>query len=362
MPLFTPDFNEIRQTLLRDLQNLRADADVGPDSDYFVRASSVACAVEGLYQHQSWIARQIFPDTADRDYLEQHARIRGLTRKPAVAARGRLRLSGNAGAQSPLPLQLRIGEQLYATPAQDENGQPLRIALDAQGAAVVPLRAAAPGAAGNLPGETAAELMQAPAGLSSRAAVLDMSGGADEEDDAALLERLLDLIRRPPAGGNRHDYRRWALEVPGVHAAYVYPLRREPGTVDVVITAKNALPGQDLIRQVQARIDELRPVTASNSLVLAPTERAVDVVAALSLDGVGPAAFQPQLEAALAGFFAGLAPGERLVRSRLEALISDLPGVVDRQLISPAANVEPANDKDKVEWLRLGKVSTRGLA
>ena len=60
MPLSTPDFETIRGALLRDLQNLRADADVGPDSDFFVRASSVASAVEGLYQHQSWIARQIF--------------------------------------------------------------------------------------------------------------------------------------------------------------------------------------------------------------------------------------------------------------------------------------------------------------
>ena len=91
MPLSTPDFETIRGALLRDLQNLRADADVGPDSDFFVRASSVASAVEGLYQHQSWIARQIFPDSADRDYLEQHARVRG----SAASRRWRPRVSSS---------------------------------------------------------------------------------------------------------------------------------------------------------------------------------------------------------------------------------------------------------------------------
>ncbi|VEB40070.1 Uncharacterized homolog of phage Mu protein gp47 [Chromobacterium violaceum] len=124
MPLSTPDFASIRDTLLRDLQNLRADADIAPDSDYFVRASSVASAVEGLYQHQSWIARQIFPDTADSEYLEQHARLRGIVRKPAAAASGTLRISGNAGAVVSGSLQLRIGEQLYATPPPIRTAAP----------------------------------------------------------------------------------------------------------------------------------------------------------------------------------------------------------------------------------------------
>ncbi|UGA39908.1 baseplate J/gp47 family protein [Chromobacterium haemolyticum] len=126
MPLSTPDFETIRGALLRDLQNLRADADVGPDSDFYVRASSVASAVEGLYQHQSWIARQIFPDSADRDYLEQHARVRGLSRKPPVAAKGLLQLSGNPGAGFAAGLKVRLGEQLYTTQAGgqlDVDGQ-----------------------------------------------------------------------------------------------------------------------------------------------------------------------------------------------------------------------------------------------
>lgn len=351
-PLLT--MTQIRADMLRDIRNLRPEADVGPDSDYFIRASSVASAVEGLYQHQAWMVRQIFPDTADHDYLLLHARLRGLAPKPAVTASGRMLLRGNPGSPIPAGVQGKWGDQLYISREAGRIGDGGTLTLAAA--------AMQAGLAGNAPDDARLELLAPPPGVQSTAVLTEMRGGVEEESDAELLVRLLDLIRRPPAGGNVHDYRRWALEVPGVHAAYVYPLRREPGTVDVVITAKNALPGQDLIRQVQARIDELRPVTASNSLVLAPTERAVDVVAALSLDGVGPAAFQPQLEAALAGFFAGLAPGERLVRSRLEALISDLPGVVDRQLISPAANVEPANDKDKVEWLRLGKVSARGLA
>lgn len=353
MPLSTPDFETIRGALLRDLQNLRADADVGPDSDFYVRASSVASAVEGLYQHQSWIARQIFPDSADRDYLEQHARVRGLGRKPPVAAKGLLQLGGNPGAGFAAGLKVRLGEQLYTTQA---GGQ-----LDVDGQARVAVAADLPGLAGNVPAGTVAELMAAPSGLASRVSFASMDGGVDEEDDAALLARLLELIRRPPAGGNRHDYRRWALEVPGVSAAYVYPLRRGLGTVDVVITAQDSLPSADTLAAVQAHIEDLRPVTAKNCLVLAPTPRPVDIEVALTVDGTTVQAVTEPLRQVLAAHFSSLAPGSKLYKSRLEALISDLPGVVDRQLLSPADNIAPTVNEKTVEWLRLGKLTVRGM-
>lgn len=76
------------------------------------------------------------------------------------------------------------------------------------------------------------------------------------------MARLLDLIRRPPAGGNKYDYRRWALEVDGVTAAYVYPLRRGLGMVDIVITSAAGLPSAEIIAATQAHIDDQRPVTA----------------------------------------------------------------------------------------------------
>jgi uncharacterized phage protein gp47/JayE len=55
------------------------------------------------------------------------------------------------------------------------------------------------------------------------------------ESDSDLLARLLDYIRRPPAGGNQYDYVKWALEITNVEAAYCYPIAQGLGTVDVVI-------------------------------------------------------------------------------------------------------------------------------
>ena len=143
--------------------------------------------------------------------------------------------------------------------------------LDAAGVATVAIAANVAGTAANLPAGSQATLMAAPAGVSSQVLLASMSGGVEAESDAELLARLLELIRRPPAGGNRYDYRRWALEVPGVSAAYVYPLRRGLGTVDVVVTSAGGLPssshrggGTGVYRRRAAGDGQERPGTGTH--------------------------------------------------------------------------------------------------
>ena len=57
------------------------------------------------------------------------------------------------------------------------------------------------------------------------------------ETDADYLARILEYIRRPPAGGNQYDYIKWAKEVDGVAQAFCVPLGQGLGTVDVIILA-----------------------------------------------------------------------------------------------------------------------------
>lgn len=353
MPFTVPTFLDIRTALLRDIANLLPEADTGPDSDFFVRSSSVASAVEGLYQHQSWIVRQIFPDTADSEYLELHARVRGLSRKPAVSAAGLVRFTGMPGTTVPLGQAFRTDSQLYVTTATG--------VLDSSGQIDLPASAQIAGTDGNLEPDTVVDLSAVPAGIDSQATIIEMTGGTAQETDAALLARLLELIRRPPAGGNKYDYRRWALEVPGVSAAYVYPLRRGLGTVDVVITADGDLPSMETIAAVQTHIDEMRPVTAKDCLVLAPTPLPVDILVKVSLTGLTLAQATQQIETLLGGYFGLLAPGETALRSRIEALISDMSGVVDRVLINPATNIIPTVDERLIEWPQLGAVEVQLL-
>lgn len=350
MAYLTPDAEKIRADLLRDLKNQLPDADIAPDSDYFVRASSVASVAEGLYQHQAWVVRQIFPDTSDSDYLALHARTRGLKKKPPTTAKGLAGISGSPGSVLPAGSQIR-GESLAVTTTAD-------VKLTA-GTADVPVSSIQSGVSGNLDTPVMAELVSAPIGINGRVVVKSLAGGTDEESDGELLDRLLDIIRRPPAGGNRYDYRRWAMEVPGVSSAWVYPIRRGAGTVDIAITSAGGLASDEIIRNVQAHIDDVRPVTARNALVLSPQLRRIDFDVIVKAEGVTLEQLRPDVERTIRDAMARIAPGQPLIRSNIETLISLLPGVTDRTIVTPAANVIAQVDGKRLEWLLPGVISVR---
>ncbi len=160
------------------------------------------------------------------------------------------------------------------------------------------------------------------------------------ENDAAYLARLLDYIRRPPAGGNKYDYEKWAEEVDGVHAAYAFPLAQGAESVDVVIVANAAttgseIPSQALIDAVATYIEDVRPVGARFVRVLAPTVVLQDV----TMTGVGSAlaaAVQADIEAYLTGF----EPGQALYLPQLSARATE-NGVANPVISVPAATVTP---------------------
>lgn len=341
---------EVRDAILRDRQNLQPDADVAEDSDNYVRASSVGSAVEGLYEHQLWVARQIFPDTADNDYLLLHARLRGMDLKPAVAASGTVLITGspNIPFGSGLSAKYADGTEYVTT----ESGT-----TDASGNATVSASAVVVGAAGTREDGDVLMLTVPPPNINAAATVVSLTGGTDVETYPSLLARLLAKIRRPAAGGNKYDYWQWAMDVAGVTAAYVYPLRRGLGTVDVVIASNGGLPSDEVVMAVQNHIDDQRPVTAKNHFTLKPTIKAYDVTAAVQLDGVTLEAAQAAVEAALAAYDGVIAPGDTAIRTRIGAAISDTTGIKDYSLTLPATNVVPTVDSTVVEWCRLGIVT-----
>lgn len=351
MSYTVPTFEEIRAAYLRDLQNLLADVSTDVDSDYYVRASAIASAIDGLYAHQLWIVKQIFPDTADSDYLVLHAALHGLTRKAATRAVGTVRFTGTAGAAVPAGTEGATGDGIaYVTTEA--------AVLDDEGTVDVPSRASSAGADGNLDAETELTLTSAPSGVDAMALVIDMLGGTDAETDASLLERLLEALRNPPSGGNAADYKRWALEVDGVTQAWVYPLRRGIGTVDVAVASSGGLPSASLLADVQSHVDEVRPATVKELWAVSPTEVPVDVTAAVRISGATLDQVQARVESALAEYFADMEPGDTVYRSRLEAIITDIPGVVDRELTAPAASVDTTTAlPGGIEWPRLGTVT-----
>ena len=331
---------------MRDLVSLQPNADTSTDSDNYIRASVLASCAVGQYAHQAWVLRQFFPDTADTAYLERHCNLRGIRRKNATYASGTATASGVAGSVITAGAQIKSGDVFYTTQTD--------ATMDATGTATVDIIATAAGAVYNQTNQSA-QFMAAPNGVATDLILIESVGGTDQETDAALLSRLLELLRRPAAGGNKYDYKNWALSVDGVSSAYVYPLRRGLGTVDIVITSAGNVPSDEIVAATQAYIDSVRPVTAKNSLVIKPDVTLVNIHAAVKLSGTTLASATADIQAALQEYFSAIQPGDGIIASQLEAVISDVSGVIDRNMTVPAGNMD-ADMESKIEWFMLGDV------
>ena len=183
------------------------------------------------------------------------------------------------------------------------------------------------------------------------------------ETDQDYLGRILQRIRKPPAGGNQYDWGAWtkydqndnpiyATGISGttgiwVEDATVIPNAQGPGTVDVVlmpndITYLGTTGMQDLVNLATASVDVQRPVTASTYRVLATTRRAGAVSISVQALTSTTVLDTDTMEADIQALFDDLKPGDPVYRSQLAAVcIND--GAINATVVAPSIDLIASN-------------------
>lgn len=300
-------------------------------------ARAEAGAVHSLYGYLDYIARQALPDTAEDEFLLRWAAIwLPDGRKPATFATGTnaVQVTGTPGKGMPAGTVFQRSDGVLFTTTQE-------ILLGGT-TATVSVKANAAGAAGNTVPGVALGLLQPVEGFSSSAVVVapGIIGGVDQETPQALQARLIRRIQQPPQGGSESDYVAWALEVPGVTRAKVYPMQLGLGTVTVIIwnddVSTGFIPDPAVVAAAKAHIEEKAPVTADVTVV-APTSYLVNMSIALSPDNLSTRA---AVTAELGDLFLrDSEPGGTIPISKIREAVSISSGVLDSQVLVPTTNI-----------------------
>lgn len=301
-------------------------------SNVAVFAKAFGGAAHMLHGHLDYLSRQIIIDTAEAEYLERYAVIWGLARKPADFARGSLDFTGIDGSVIPAGTILQRVDGVEYTVDDDVTV--------ASGVASVAVTCSSSGDSGNAETGTVLTLGSPISGITSDGTVdaSGLVGGIDSESDDALRDRLLTRIQNPPRGGAETDYQIWATSIEGVSRAFIFPLLLGAGTVSVYIVndeATDPIPGSAKVAEVQAYLDDVKPVTAQ-VYVFAPTPVAIDPEIQIYPD-------TPAIRSAITEELRAYLKREAEVngtirRSQLSEAISGAAGEVDHVLVSPAAN------------------------
>lgn len=303
-----------------------------------VLARVLAGGLWGLQGYAEWLDRQKWPDLCEAEYLDWHGARWDVTRKAAQQASGTVSFTGADGTAVPIGTTVQRADGVqYVTQAAG---------LIAAGAALVGVVAVDAGAAGNALVGAAVNLTSPIAGVNAVAtATTALAGGSDLEADEAYRARILLRVRAVPHAGAKHDYERWALEVPGVTRAWVFPLEDGDGTVTVRFVRDgdpSLIPDAAEVAAVQAYIDSLRPVTAAVTVV-APAEQVINYTIDLLPDTADiRAAVEEELDNLTRS--TDNMPGGTILVSHIREAISTAVGETDHVLTAPLADVVlPAN-------------------
>lgn len=305
--------------------------------DMALRLRAAAVQLEALWVQADFTLRQSLPQTATGTYLDDHAQVRGLVRGAASRAKGSVRFY----LTSALADDLTIPAGVTCAAASETAFVTTEAVTVAAGAlfADAAAEAAEAGTGGNVPAGSVTWMPQPPTGVSRCANPAAFSGGAAEESDDDLRERVLESYRTLPNGANAAYYRARALAVDGVAAAAVLPKARGLGTVDVSVSAPGGLPSDALVAAVQSALDAEREICVDIA-VSAPEAVTVDVAAALQPEsGSAFATVKSAAEAALTAYFTGERLGEDVLRVRLADILYSVPGVRNYTLSAPAADL-----------------------
>lgn len=297
----------------------------------FVLANVNAGAANGLYGFLSFIFEQVFPDTAEAEFLDRWASIWGVTRNQAVQATGTVTFTGTDPTNIPAGTEVQRddGETFTVDVGGNLSGGTIDLAVTAVDA----------GADGNTAALIFVELVT-PIPLVNSVATVAAGGlidGVDADTDAQLLARLLARIQDPPQGGAEADYEAFVLDAGiGVDRVFVSALEDGAGTVTVRFTIPDTgtgvlntpvlvIPSAGTRTAGVAAIEDGRPVTAVVT-VPDPAIVADEITMTLSITPDTAAIRQAVKDQLDALWFRDAIPGGTVANSRIREAVSAATG------------------------------------
>ncbi len=342
------DVDTIHARMLKDLPD-NIDQTEGGFAYDMTRPSAIekSYAMEAL----NTVVQIMFPEWATGSFLDLHARRCGISRKPAVASTGYVRVTGTTNVliaknfvfctpATPISYSLRFLATEAVTLELDAGSE------DGRYIGIVPVKCAETGTVGNVPKDSVVLMAVPLPGITEVTNPKAMGTGAEEEMDDELRERIMEIDRSRETSyiGNDNDYKRWAKQVEGVGSAAVIRewMGKGTGTVKVLIIDADGNPAsQALIDKVYTHImgaaDEpdqrIAPIGAVLT-VATSVAMEIGITAEVILeDGYTIETVTSAFRSALTKYFDEAKEEKMLRYTRVGSTLSETPGVMDyRQL------------------------------
>lgn len=287
-------------------------------------------------------------------YLDYHAESYGLRRRGSVAASGEVSVTGSPGTVIPQGF-------LFAVPARGSSPAIAfsandTVTLDYNGEATVQVTCTQTGLIGNVAADTIVIMVSPIEGISGITNAEMLTGGAENEADNVLRERIREYLKtiNVSFAGCDADYKRWSMELDSVGSVTVIPEWDGAGTVKVVVLDRNFAPANaailnevyDHIVSPDNRDNRLAPIGATVT-VAAPTTKQIAISFSISVEpGADLEEIRESIRSAVTAY---IHSGTDIIRyAKIGSIILGTDGVTDYsdlELNGDTENVAVAPDE-----------------
>lgn len=317
---------------------LPADIDMSPGGHAYNLTIATALVVSEVCEFVlPEVINLIFPETSYGRFTDGHAKGKGMSRRPATAASGKITIEGNPNTVIP-------AGSMFSTVAV--NNQPSvdyktleAVAIPGTGTVTVDVECTQTGIVGNTIENTIVLVSSRLTGVTAVTNAEPLTGGTEEEDDASLIERIVEYNKSQGESyvGSPADYKRWAMSVPGVGNATVISAKDTSGTVTIILTDANGDPAtEQLCTSVYNYImspdlpDERLAPTNAILKVEPPTTMQISIKATVELaEETTPESVKAAYLAQLALYLPVALEEEEVKYSRIWGALSATAGVND---------------------------------
>lgn len=303
---------------------------VAPFSDTAARLEAAASELFSLSCKGEYILKQAFPQSAEGEYLDFHARLRDITRKEKSFAEGELTFYVNEAA--PGDIEIPAG-----TLCSKENEPFIQFettenaTLSAGETAVTaPARAVDGGWEYNAPSGTVTTMVNAPAGLDGVSNSEAFSGGFDAENDDALRERILNSYSIPQTAFSLDSIREALMKKSEITDCKVY---YSDGEISVFVRLKTGADFEEISYEIESDIALSLLIDCTVAVTEAQPE-AFSLTVEVKTDGED---VEEKVKKAAASFVSSSGINEDININRLVYALSKVAGVRYCEVSSPSA-------------------------
>lgn len=296
--------------------------------DTEIRLKLLAGEIHSLGANIDWLRRQLLPDTATGEQLDEHARQCGISRGKGSAAEGDIAFTVD------MPLEFDV-EIPAGTICSTSDGALRYVTTEAgmiergESFALITARAEHSGRQYNVsPGMVTTIVTYFSAGLSV-ANSSSFSGGTDDEDDDSLRARIAESRRSISNGANAAYYISLAKGIDGIYSASVLQTTDSAPTFNLYAAARGGTAPAAAIAELTELVED-NACAGVTVYVRNCTTQFVNVTAAVKpASGYTYAAVRANAEAAIRNYFLSMEIGEAFTLAKLGSVIINTEGVAN---------------------------------